>query len=252
MGGGTYSEISEMLNAHYNGLINIADYWDIGDTRTENVPSIPNTLTNDLYVNETQPSQSIELCIIGLNHDDLETAINGINKAAITVQTKDCLSYSGFMNLSGTGYTEALWGQSQRREWCNNNFYNSLPIDLQPLIKNVIKLSNRYSNIIPQRTQANTVDKIFLLSLSEVCAEDFSYGYDTTYLEPDGEQYEYMITGSNKIKNIGTSASNWWTRTGTIEDSNNYIYFFRVNSLGVINGASSPTTYLGIAPAFCL
>ena len=55
-----------MLENHYSGNINIADYWAVGDSRTESITAIASGTTG-----EAQSAQDIELVIIGLNHDDL-------------------------------------------------------------------------------------------------------------------------------------------------------------------------------------
>ena len=153
-----------MLDAHYKGDINISNYWAIGDSRTESISEIPSGTTG-----ETQPVQSIELIIIGMNHDNLASPIGDISKAAITVQTKNCLSNTGYINSRYSGTDKALWSTSPRRTWCNNEFINALST-LKGLIKPVVKLSNRHahSNYSSSRQQETTEDYAFLLSQWEI------------------------------------------------------------------------------------
>ena len=132
-GGGTIQQISDMLDTHYKGKINISDYWAVGDSRTESISEIPSGTTG-----ESQPAQDIELVIIGMNHDDLTTPVNGISKGAVTVQTLNCLNNKGYINSNYSGAGYALWSTSKRRTWCNNEFISALST-LKGLIKPVVK-----------------------------------------------------------------------------------------------------------------
>ena len=226
-----------MLDAHYKGDIDISDYWAIGDSRTESINEIPSGTTG-----ETQPAQDIELVIIGMNHDDLKTPANNITKAAITVQTKNCLKSTGYVS---PGYDGSMsWSNSPRRTWCNNDFINALST-LKGLIKPVVKLSNRYGEKAASIYQETTEDYVFFLSQWELWGEQklsSSFGK----MSADGVQYEYMQTVWNRIKN-----NDWWTRSSTVyggisrfiyNDTHDKLYY---NYYGTDYGK-------GIAPAFCL
>lgn len=263
MGGGTYSEISDMLDAHYNGRINISDYWSIGDTRTETISEI--MISGDSVA--TQPSQEIELCIIGLNHDDLETEINGHSKAAITIQTLNCLSYGmGMDGGSGGNYPYACWSTTyastnstlypycRGRDFCNNEFINALPIELIPMIKSIIKLSNRhdsYSKSGQYSLHETTVDSVFLISASELWGDELSTKLAKITEDDDGVQYTYYKTASNRVKNtvVAMQACHWWLRTSYI-DSDRNSGFIAVDDTG--NRTYIFNATYGIAPAFCL
>lgn len=244
---GTYEEISKMLEAHYKGDINIANYWSVGDTRTESISEIPSGTTG-----EEQSAQSIDLIIIGFNHDDMVTGIYNITKAAITVQTVNCLTTKGYLsnnryvsNTSGT----VRWSSSSRRTWCNSDFYNALNVDLRNLVKQVIKTSNRgthvdYTNYVLSET---TNDFVFMLSQAEVFDSMASIYNDNK----DGIQYKYMKIGAaNRVKYLSGTLYDWWLRTSYATSK---IFFMVVNTTG--DGMDSPyanNSNYGIAPAFCL
>lgn len=245
-----------MLDLHYSGRIDISRYWAVGDTRTESITTI-----SDGTVGESQPTQDIELIIIGFNHDNLSNSINGINKAAVTVQTKDCLDEAGYMHYVGTinsSNTDGWWGTSNRKAWCNNDFFDALQPGLSTLIKNVSKISNNYTDYDGQYhsmgQSVNTVDKIFLLSEFEIFGTSYvGSEYTTDTDESDGSQYTYMTTSTNRRKYCSTlddgPGYEYWTRTSWIDNSGNLFYIQVVNTSG---DSYNCNENLGIAPAFCL
>ena len=132
---GTDAEIEKMIEAHYAGKINIKDYWAVGDKRT-----IHHNAMSATGVSESHKANDYTYVIIGIEHDDLVTAINGKTKAAITIQTERILyldttteynnSYDtshecGYMNSSDTNGSG--WESCARRIWCNNVYKKCLP-----------------------------------------------------------------------------------------------------------------------------
>ncbi len=87
----TNAEIEKMLNAHYNGEINIEDYWHVGDTRLVHINAIPADNNNST----SHVAQDMTFVIIGINHDDLKDQIGSRTKAAITVQCREVLGNKG-------------------------------------------------------------------------------------------------------------------------------------------------------------
>ena len=146
---GTDKEIANMINGYYNGKISLADIqsvWGVGDTRTVRLSAMPAT-----YVNEKHRTQVVEYQILGFNHDNLVTPINGKTKALITVDQKNCLmdkinydnmkkghpeiisprTEDGFINATNDNTTG--WKNCARRKWCNEIYRNSLPNYLKKL-----------------------------------------------------------------------------------------------------------------------
>jgi hypothetical protein len=255
---GTEEEIKNMLKQHYLGNINIEDYWNIGDTRKVQLSAIDDKLTN-----ESQPEQTVELVIIGFNHDVLVNSIDTRDKAAITVQVKNCLCNLGYMNNSWCAPDDARWFSSRRRIWCNVNFKHALPEYLQNLIHGVIKLTNTYTPFINIYTgecnsrQNVSMDDCFLLSEWEIWGKQNLDSSTWSSLDADGTQYEYMKTQSNRIKISYNSTSSykntWWGRTSNISENYNLpALFIQCGSSGLYASYNTSFyTVFGIAPAFC-
>lgn len=253
-----------MLDAHYKGKINISDYWAVGDSRTESIGEIPEssgTLNGNSYTYVyKQSTQDIELVIIGMNHDQLVSAVNGISDAAITIQTKDCLSEVGMPNNYKTSYG-VPWGNSILKKYLNSNFLSAISEDLAKLIKPVYKTSSYYDSDPVSSTSYTTKDNIFILSEYEIFGKHDLTRYTSIEgdiqeygsAKQDGTQYEYMMVASNRIKPDGYK-NKWWMRTSYyLSQPNNYFYLTVDGETGDMNrtgGGSS--TKGGIVPAFCL
>lgn len=255
---GTWEEISDMLDAHYAGEIDIADYWSVGDTKTGisfsgvDAQNIEWTVSPTKQPTEVQPAQSIDLVIVGIKHDDL---ISG-GKAAITLSQKNCLNNKGFMShtASTTIHTSSFsrWSDSMRRTWME--FYKAaLPTNLQSLIKNVEKESVYPTNINNINGISSTSERCFLFSNWEIQGR----AYSDKVTSPDGTQYEYFKTASNRQKNVGSDPSVWWTRSGYFVKSpgnvgsENKACFATTIPTGSYGGYTF-TSSAGICPGFCL
>jgi hypothetical protein len=235
-----------MINDHYAGKIDVADYWQVGDMRTESITAIASGTTG-----ESQSAQDIQLVIIGIKHDD---KVDGSGKAAVTVQTKNTLGTAGYMYSAYKTASYSLWSNSPRRTWCNSNFKSALPTWIQNLIKSVSKISNRHcysgcSGYSSYRGQTETTDEVFLLSEFEVLGSAPYGGTDWGDVGSDGTQYEYMKTSANRKKTGGSNI--WYFRSSLLMNTGPYSYFVEIYYDGSANYdyASNPN---GITPAFCL
>ena len=250
---GTYEEISAMLDAHYAGTINISDYWSSGDVRT--IPLAEMAATG---VGEAHSAQNVEVAILGFEHDDLVTSVNGNSKSAVSLQLKNSLETVGYMYSAYTGTDYSLWDGSPRRTWCNGVFKNALPTELVSLIKTVTKKTWRYANsgysgYESYRTQQTTEDDCFLVSEFEVLGVQGLSADTYGTVGEDGIQYEYYKTTSNRIKYLGvsgTSANIWWLRSSLVTDSGNSLFRY-VGTSGSVSGSFANNTF-GVAPGFCI
>lgn len=249
----TDAEIADMLTAHYNGLIDLSteEGWEVGSKR-----SIALSAMSATGVSESHHADSYDFVIIGHKHDDLTTPINGITKAAITIQLDRILftdttteydsSYDtaheyGYMNSTNTN--AGGWTSCARRTWCNSVFLGALPQTIQDTIKQVDKKTSAGS----QSSTINTDhDKIFLLSEIEI------FGTTTYSFSGEGTQYQYFTTASNRYKkpryNSSYVSGHWWERSPLSSNSN---IFCIVNFDGSAdyNRASNAR---GVVPAFCM
>lgn len=249
---GTDAEITKMIEAHYAGKINIGDYWAVGDKRTIHHNAMAAT-----GVSESHKANDYIYVIIGIEHDDLVTAINGKTKAAITIQTERMLyldttteynsSYDtshecGYMNSSNTN--SGGWGYCDRHTWCNNVYKKCLPTYIQNMMKQVRKLTSEGS-------QSNTIktsnDYAFLPSEIEI------FGSTTHSFAGEGKQYQYFKNATaNRYKKPRYSSAyvsgQYWTRSPYSSGNDS---FCGVGRGGSANADSASNTG-GIDPCLCI
>lgn len=246
---GTDEEIATALQMHYNGEIDLTDYWSVGDKRTIHL----NAMTAD-GVSEAHHADDYEFVIIGMNHDDLVTPIGNITKAIVTLQMERILyknttdeTYSsqypsasdegGYLNASTVVYS---WFDCSRRTWCNSVFYNAIESGIKSLIKPVVKKVAASNGVI---FSAN--ENTFLLSEIEVFnTANYSYA-------GEGDQYEYFQITANRYKKPSygsNSGAYWWLRSYYKNGSGPFCY---ASPTGRVSNNNVIVTY-GICPAFCL
>lgn len=249
---GTDAEIEKMIEAHYAGKINISDYWAVGDKRT-----IHHNAMDATGVSESHRANDYAYVIIGIEHDDLVTAINGKTKAAITIQTERMLyldttteyntSYNashecGYINGSSTN--SGGWEGCARRTWCNNVYKKCLPTYIQNMMKQVKKLASVGSK---SSTIKISNDYAFLLSEIEI------FGSTTCSYAGEGKQYQYFknVT-ANKYKKPYFSSNfvsgRYWERSPYSNSEKNFCHM-DMNGKPYYEGSSYT---LGLAPCLCL
>ena len=256
---GTDEQIAAMLEAHYNGDIDVGEYWSVGDTRTILLSSFSSG-------SKTHATQSIQMVIIDFKHDDLAESINGVSKAAITVNTKSLLGNAG------AAESEYYWGSSHYpvadtenysgsplRTKLNTDFINAMPSTFASMIKSVVK-KNFTTHTNSSMATTNTTDKAFLLSYPEVfgTATYTNYKGGSSVRDYEGTQYKYFETASNRVKYWNddgvdsTTAFQYWLRSPSSYCSSTNGYFWcYVNSSGSAGNGSGNGT-IGLALAFCL
>lgn len=228
----TFEEIAIMLKRHYAGIINLAEYWNVGDTKKITYTAMPAA-----GVGETHNSANQTITIIGFNHDDL----TGGGKAAVTLQFVNGIGNAGYLHRTASNI--GGWRDSARRTWMENVFIGSLDERLQAMIKPVDKLcsiGNRSNQLL------STSDRAFLVSESEIMGRAVTQG-----VLNEGEQYAYFKNAQNRRKKQNDSVSghdNWWTRTPAKANASQYVY---VESDGDIHISDASSAYR-IVPAFCL
>ena len=250
---GTDEEIAAMVQAHYDGKINISDYWAVGDTRTVSLSAMSAT-----GVGESHRAQTVQFVIGDFEHDDLTTPINGHTKAAITLLQKDCLmdatsasnvnngsadTEKGYMNSTNTNV--GGWKSCARRTWCNNVYFSALPSTWQSMVKIVNKKSGTGGR--SSSGTETTQDKIFLAAEIEI------FGSTTYSFAGEGTQYQYYKNATaNRYKMPkldSSSASNrYWERS---PGSGNTNYFCGMNYNGYADYTNANNAY-GVAPCLCI
>lgn len=243
---GTDEEIAAMVNAHYAGKINIADYWSTEDRRLIHLNAMSAT-----GVSESHHADDYYIVIAGINHDNLTSG----GKAAITLclerilfkdTTTESYSFSwspteecGYMNSTNTN--SGGWENCARRTWCNNIFYNALPSWAQSLIKPVDKLTSAGNQSTTIKT---TSDKVFLFSEVEI------FGTNTNSAPGEGKQYDLFKTTTNRYKKpvySGYNSAYWWERSPRVSSSTGFCI---VSKNGSVSYSNASNCY-GLVPAFC-
>lgn len=249
---GTDAEIEKMIEAHYAGKINISDYWAVGDKRT-----IHHNAMDATGVSESHRANDYDYVIIGIEHDDLVTAINGKTKAAITIQTERMLyldttteynaSYDashecGYINDSNTN--SGGWEGCVRRTWCNNVYKKCLPTYIQNMMKQVEKLTSAGSR---SSTIKISNDYAFLLSETEIFGSaEYSYA-------DEGKQYQYFKNATaNRYKKPRFDDSfvsgHYWERSPYFGSVNSFCH---VDVSGKSHYNDAINSY-GIVPCLCI
>lgn len=250
---GTDEEINAMLAAYYNGKINLADYWKVGDKRSMPLSAMPAT-----GVRESHRAQTVRYVVGDFEHDDLVTPINGHNKAAVTLLQVDCLmdaecetgtkygkynTENGYMNSEGTNV--GGWKSCARRKWCNEIYYNALPTIWQSMVKAV----NKKVSVGYKRSTIETVqDKIFLAAEVEI------FGFSSFSCNGEGTRYQYYQNNANNIEkkplwdDDSSYSSLYFQRSPSVQNNTNFCVVSKRNSLDDTIAYSSCC----IAPCLCI
>lgn len=249
---GTDAEIEKMIKAHYAGEINIGDYWAVGDKRI-----IHHNAMDATGVSESHEANDYTYVIIGIEHDDLVTAINGKTKAAITIQAERMLyldtttEYNSSYDTSHEcGYMNSLdtnnggWEECARRTWCNNVYKGCLPTYIQDMMKQVKKLTSAGSQ---SSTIKTSNDYAFLPSEIEI------FGSITHSFVGEGKQYQYFKNAiANRYKkpryNSSYVSGYYWERSPQSGSSSNFCRVHR-NGDADYNIASHAN---GVVPCICI
>lgn len=156
-------------------------------------------------------------------------------------------------------YTTRTWDSSNNdyknsdiHSYLNGTFLNLFDNDIKNAIKQVkIPYQNGTGSGGSVASGANGLScKIFLLSSYEV---GFSTS-DSSYFPRDGAKLSYFSSGTGsaannkRIANYNGSATNWWLRSPSTDDTN---YVWRVRSSGGYGNWSCGSTY-GVRPALVL
>lgn len=227
---GTDAEITEALQKHYAGEINLYDYWNVGDERTVSLSAMGAT-----GVGESHIAQTITMVLMNKGG---KTLSDDTTECAFIVGQKDCLNEIGYINSTATNV--GGWNGCARRTWCNSVYKNAIPstlIGIFKQFKNITTEGNKSTNLI------TSYDYFALPSEIEV------QGSNTYYSSVnEGNQFEYYELKANRKKKINNSYNYWYTRSPNL--NNNY-------GIAFITDTGSSGAYLsndnhGIAPFGCI
>lgn len=226
---GSYEQLAAMLEAHYKGRINIANFWNVGDMRTVTLDAIPSGVPSAM------DAQTVQLVLLNAGGKTLVTPQYGTSTCAFVVGVRNCLKAEGYINTS----TNSNYKTSAMRTYLNENVYQAFPSDLKLLMKDFVNNTTAYNN---GSYLVETEDIVCLAGANEV------FGYPNAWgtLAGEGNQFTYYVTQANRIKRINSEANRWWTRSAmnTAQTVDTY-------TDGSINAQRSDSTN-GIAPIFVI
>ena len=228
---GTPEQIKKMLKAHYDGEINIHDYWAMGDTRTVHLSAMPAK-----GVGESHAEQDVELVLM---HSGGFQFSDDSGECAFAVGQRDCLMELGYMFSTSTSSSHR-WGNSNRRTWCNSTYREAFPEELRDIFKQ-FKVTSGGAGAL-----SYTTDDYFTLP-----AEKEVFGYNREANDDAEEtlfQLEWFKNSVNRQKKANGSAAEWSERSKSDESS---AAFCTVSENGTPYTANSKTDN-GIAPLGCI
>ena len=193
----------------------VPDTWVTGDSKTMTIDGV-----------------NYQFDIVGKNHDTYTAG--GI--APLTFGLHDCYGTEYPMNSSGTNSTG--WDSSKMRTETLTAILAKMPENIQNGIRAVNKLTATSGSENAIKTAS---DKLFTFSEMEV------YGSATKSYSGEGKQYDYYKAGNSKVKKVGGTASGWWLRSPT---KNNSSFFCVVDTKGLVGMGGAGNSY-AVCFGFC-
>lgn len=230
---GTDEQIVAMVNAANQGLINLADYWSVGDERQVTLSAMDAT-----GVGESHAEQTVTMVLI---HQGLYELVDG-GTCNFIVGQKNALATRGYMNSSDTN--DGSWDSCARRTWCNSVYYNAIPETLRPIFKKFRTVTAETYNGSTNKTS----EDYFALAAEK---EIFGTRNNSNSTEASAlTQFDYYKTEANRIKKQGDNGSNysWWMRSPYVNASFDFCLVYAdgtVNTYGASHNRS-------IAPFGCI
>lgn len=196
---GTDEEIANMLEAHYNGDIDIHDYWTVGESRQIDIGAIAATSDfTDYY-----EAQSINMVLVNSGGKELVDPINGKTECAFVLGMDSILAGVGgrLALMNPTNTNTGGWDDCKRRAWCNTNFRNAVDDDIRGIFKKIVNTTADGNS----DTTVDSEDYFFLAAEKEV------HGVNTnasSNAELELSQFKYFETSANKYR-----TSSWFNRS---------------------------------------
>lgn len=223
---GSDEQIVAMLEAHYNGDIDIHDYWAVGDERVVSLSA----MSAMSPLTDAHAAQDVTFVLSNVGGKTLSDGTT----CAFQVDQKDCLRIGGKMNSENTN--AGGWKSAVRRTWCNEVYYNAIPSTLRSIFKQHINQTtsgNKSLNIV------DTTDYFALRAEIEVL------GYINGSYYGEGSQVDWYKTSSNIIKYRTTYTADWWTRSPWTSKT---AQFCIINTYGNSDWGTNAITAYALAP----
>lgn len=236
-----------------------ANYWNVGDRK--------GVVLNGQVGNLSFNNETYYCYIIGFDHNaSLEgnnyihfqfgfSALSGGKHIAFTDSRYNTFVTSGsWFNMNNSDSNSGGWSASSMRNNIMPAFKNSMPSELQNVIKPVIKYTD---NVGKKSTSSSSVtsttESVFLLSEYEIFGLNFAANTNEVSRQ---KRYSYYSSGNSILRYRadrveGSYDAYWWQRT---PNRNSKTGFCCVNPLSGKDamGTQGASRSRGIAPAFCV
>ena len=223
---GTDEQIVALINAHYEGEVNIYDIpgWEIGATRTINLSSISGI---------GYAKSRVEMVLMDTRSKTLATPINGHTNCLFVVGVNGIVGENGI-----DPQNDAMnWSECFIRDWCNGEFKSAIPSTIRPIFK-------QFKNSYFSENNIFQCDDYFTLPSEKEILGSNQYSYNG-----EGEIFSWYKTTANRKKLDGNYGKSYWTRSPSkyISSYNkNWIYIDSAGSRSESN--NNEITGYGISP----
>ena len=267
---GSDADVKQMILDAQNELIDLWDYWAVGDERDVTVGAYTNTY-NSSY-NHLSETVTFVLMHKGgyITTDNKYVTGKRTNNDGAPKKTSFVVGPKNFfgpddtntawlrMNSSNTNTLFQIfhkvrpsWRNSEARSFLNNatsGVLSAFPQWLQDVICTVNVITGDYNGNNTGGTNITTQDKLFFAAYREVFHDTEAYA--TTNESNALFAFEWYATSANRIKKRGNSgsASSWWLRSPRCNSSSGFCY---VNSDGTRNNGDASGNG-GCAPHYCI
>ena len=212
---GTDEQLVAMVQAHYDGLLDLHDYWAIGDERIVSLSAMAG-----LDINPT--TYAAQNVVYVLSEVGGKYLADNVTECAFQVDQKNSLNE--YLRTNPNDNTDVGgWKECPSRTWLNTTYKNALPSTFTSIFKEFINQSgvgNKVDNV------ENTIDTFAFRAEIEV------FGSRTYSVAGEGNQVKYYETSSNRIKQRAGSDNNWWERSPGSSTTSSSQNFCNVNQSG--------------------
>lgn len=190
---GTPAQLRAMLDAEKAGLIDTADYWHVGDTRTVRHSAI----TGDSF--RDTPEQDV-VWVLTQKGGKLDE--DG-NEVAWQVDMRDVLEDTYYQQLSTSGGYS--WSDCALRTWCNGAFRDSLPSEFRSL----------FSKTTMRQYGAGRMESTYDYFAPRASAEIGAGSRVNTHETAELSRIPYYAVEANRKKKRPSTdeIKDYWTRT---------------------------------------
>lgn len=239
----SWEEISTYLDWHKQGLVNIYDYWSVGDTKVIHMGS---------YISSSFPEKDVEIMLVGTDSRPLSDGTRStfiwqqryaIDQATTPPASDTIAAYYARLNAASLQndktYNDCYW-----KNTLDVDYFNALPAEMRALCK---EMKFPLDNFIDGAVYTG---KVVLPSEFEI------FGTRTHDREPSGrcKQFEYYATQTRSFIRRATYKSGTkeytyentagWLRSRDYNPGTKWTY----NNKGVVTVVNYVTAELGILP----